>query len=172
MLNRKLISTFAYALLTLGLASGTASAKCPIATWSATAPPVNQLHIFCGEISNNSPKGYHSKVYAPPTDVVTSTQNETVPVNGVYDGRVNFNNGSNKFSTFFPNTCTQAHIIMSVLYAHAHPLVPQPVLPWGTVGPSAPAAGAAGYCLGSNGNPIKLRYATLGNGNINSAFPY
>ena len=58
------------ALIVLGLAA-TASAQpnCNAAgpLWSATAPPVNQRHIFCGEIVNSQPKGYHSIQIFPPT---------------------------------------------------------------------------------------------------------
>lgn len=174
MSSKKLVSLFAYALLTLGLSSGTAWAQCPIAQWSNTVPAINQLHIFCGEISNNGvPKGYHSKVYAPPTDVVTAVQDGPVSASGVYDGQVSFVNHTSKFSTFFPNACTQAQILASVVYANANRRVPQPAVPWGFVGPSAPAQGGAQYCLGANGTPIDIRFAVLPNStNINTAFPY
>jgi hypothetical protein len=174
MFSRKIVSLFACALLGLW-ASGTAFAQCPTGTWSASPPnpQVNQRHIFCGEIGGNGrPKGYHSKVYPPPVDVVLNTQNETAPVNGVYDGRVNFNNGTHKFSTFFPDHCTQAEIVASVRYASANPLHPQPNGPWGSVGPSAAGAHAAGHCLGNDGNPIMVRHADVNNNRINTAFPY
>lgn len=180
MLSKKLAFLFAATLLTLGLASGAASAQCPIAKWSAPVdggPRINQLHIFCGEIDHSKktdiyiPKGYHSKFYAPPTDVVTGTQEESVPVNGVYDGQVDFIHDTHKFSTFFPDACTQEQILASVRYAHAHPAHPQPVIPWGLVGPSAPPQGGEQYCLGTNHAPINIRYAMLG-ADINTAFPY
>lgn len=170
MQSKKLVPIFAYALLTLGLATGTASANCADANygWSATVPPVNVRHVFCGEIRKGAPKGYHSKIYAPATDVVTGTQNPTAPVNGIYNGRVNFLQALHKMSTFFPDACSQPQIVASIVYASQHAI---PVLPWGQAGPSAPAAGGAQYCLGANGNPFPIRHALLANGRVNTAFP-
>ncbi|NYE59925.1 hypothetical protein FHW58_001077 [Duganella sp. 1224] len=173
MLSKKLAAFYAAALLALGLSSGTASAQCPIAQWTGGVPNINQLHIFCGEIAGNGdPKGYHSKVYLPPTNVVAFTGPAAPVANGIYTSQVYFNNLTDKFSTFFPDSCNQAQILASVRYAFANPIA----LPgagtvgWG-VGPSAPAAPGGLYCRGTNGNPFNIRLGILANGNINTAFP-
>lgn len=161
----------AFALSAGTLAASAASANCNDVAygWTDTVPSVNVRHIFCGEIRYNRPKGYHSKVYSPATDVVTGTQNATVPVNGIYNARVNFNNGTNKFSTFFPNACSQDQIVHSVIYAATH--TTGPAVPWGELGPSAPNAGGAEYCLGADGRPFTIRYALDEDDDVNTAFP-
>ncbi len=166
---------------TLGLAvlisvavSGGAQAACALPTWSGGSVPVNQEHVFCGEISGGSPKGYHSATVIPPAvgKTVVSLSNIVPLSNGIYNATAKFSNGSSKLSTFFPNACTQAQIVTSVQYAYAHN--GGPVQPWGVSGMSAPPTGGASYCLNSANQPFEIRMGTIGSGSslkINTAFP-
>jgi hypothetical protein len=172
---KRLFSSATQFLIALGIAgsltAGTALANCndPTYGWTNTVPSVNVRHILCGEIRYNLPKGYHSKVYSPATDVVTGTQNATAPVNGIYNARVNFSNGSYKTSTFFPDACSEAQIVTSILYAVANTTGSH--VTWGELGPSGPLAGGGTYCLGTNGQPFTIRYALDEDNDVNTAFP-
>jgi hypothetical protein len=171
MLLKRLASVFAYTLLALGLAAGNASANCadPNYGWNiATAPAVNVRHIFCGAIVDLEAKGYHSRVYPPPTSVVTNMQDLVLRGNGIYQATVLFNGVPPKMSTFFPNACNQTQIIASIRYASANSA---PSATW-RIGLSAPNVGAAGYCLDSNNTPFMIRYGVnFGTTDINTAFP-
>ncbi len=162
--------------LVAGLGYGSAAAACGLPAWSATVPPVNQEHIFCGEIAaGGAVKGYHSATVVPPGAGQTVTGIAGIaprPTPGLYDARATFRNGATKFSTFFPNGCSQAQIVTSVLYAYSHN--GGPVAPWGISGMSAPPTGGAIYCLDATGQPFEIRMGTLGAGGglrINTAFP-
>ncbi|WP_395824892.1 EndoU domain-containing protein [Elstera sp.] len=155
-------------------ASGGAQAACSLPTWSGGPVPVNQEHVFCGEITGGTPKGYHSATVIPPaTGKTVVSISGIAPIrNGLYNATPRFSNGSTKFSTFFPNACTQAQIVTSVQYAYAHN--GGPVAPWGVSGMSAPPTGGGAYCLDSAGQPFEIRMGTLGSGSglkINTAFP-
>lgn len=168
-----LVSIAKYALaIVLGLGAGTASAGCEDAnySWSQTDPSVNLRHVFCGETAGKKSKGYHSKVFAPTTDVVTGTQNKGAVDNGMYNAQVNFKTPAQaKNSTFFPDSCTEDQIVKSIVYASQNST--GPAQPWGRLGPSAPAGEVAGYCVGADKKRIVIRYALDNDGDVNTAFP-
>lgn len=157
------------------VASSAAQAACSLPTWSGGSVPVNQEHVFCGEISGGTPKGYHSATVVPPAvgKTVVSISNIAPLSNGIYNATAKFSNNSTKLSTFFPNACSQSQIVTSVQYAYAHN-GGQGSLPWGVSGMSAPPTGGASYCLNSAGQPFEIRMGTIGSGSslkINTAFP-
>lgn len=139
--------------------------------FSGPSPQINLVHIFCGEIRNGKPDGYHSELIHP-TPSVLGTRDPRPVRNGrgLYNATVLFSNGATKFSTFYPRTCSQAQIEASIRYAAAQPPQPKPGS-WGFVAPSAPREGGMAYCTGSDGRPFTIRYATLPRGDINTAFP-
>jgi hypothetical protein len=133
-------------------------------------PAINLRHIFCGEIRNGRPDGYHAELMALPTAAVIAVRDRRETRNGIGLATVLFANGATKFSSFYPRRCTEAQIVTSIRYAASQPRTPKPGS-WGFIAPSAPVPGADGYCLGSDGNPFTIRYATLSRGDINTAFP-
>jgi hypothetical protein len=141
--------------------------------WSTTQPRVNRLHVFCGEIgANNTPKGFHSRQLLADSAVVTAVNNIRNQHQGLFDADVDFTAPAqphSKFSTFFPDACTVDQVTASVVYAANNQAGPAPG--WGVLGPSAPPAGGAAYCLDSQGAPFVIRMGLLGNGDVNTAFP-
>jgi hypothetical protein len=164
-----LLATLALAAWTVaGSAEAQPNCNAAGALWSATAPPVNQRHIFCGEIDGVQVKGYHSTQVLP-SNVVTGINNIVPIANGIYNATVTFTNNNTKLSTFFPNGCTADQIVTSVVYAANNST--GPAQPWGRYGPSAPPAGGAAYCLDTTGTRFRIRYGLLNTGNVNTAFP-
>lgn len=168
-------STLIFAGL-LGLFATGARADCadPNFDWSATNPPVNVRHVFCGEFNNQGrPTGLHSMAIVNTSAIILGVNNPVPLGNGIFNATVTFtNNGiqSQKLSTFFPNACSQAQITNSIVYAANHQI--GPALPWGVLGPSAPQANDNNYCLGSNGQPITIRMGLINNNSqVNTAFP-
>ena len=93
---------------------------------------------------------------------------------GVFTADIRFPDGRTKFSTFFPDSCSEPEIVASILYAAAHA---QPTEPWGFAGPSAPGAVSdpeanAAYCR-AQGDAFPIRFGLLGGdrNRINTAFP-
>jgi hypothetical protein len=162
--------------IVLGIAALDAAANCadPNFHWSATNPPINVRHVFCGEFNaQGRPTGMHATVIANTSAIIVGINNPVNLRNGIYDATVTFsNNGivSNKMSTFFPNACNQAQITNSIEYAATHQT--GPAQPWGVLGPSAPQANDNTYCLGSNGQPFAIRMGLINNNaQVNTAFP-
>lgn len=149
-----------------------ADPQCPSPAYhfSATAPQINLRHIFCGEVNNKGKNvGFHSTQALGQIGVPTLVAGTLHTVNApdIFTATSQFPNGGNKFSTFFPNDCSQDQIVESILYAVGHA---EPYHPWGQVGPSAPAGGAVvGHCL-NGGAPFRIRFAEK-DGQINTAFP-
>ena len=181
----KLSQTFATAILLvcglfmLNIAPAMAQVACPANPhWTATNPPINADHVFCGEI-NNGAKGFHSRPGGlNPATVASFVVTQQPNGNGIYGGTVTLvnPNGNNpsKFSTIFPDNCTQAEVEQSVLYAHGNvQACPAGAPGWALCGMNRPANGnGAGYCIGNDANSrFYIAFATLGNGNINTAFP-
>lgn len=159
-----------------GVAVPPGAAPCddPTWGWSATNPPVNTRHVFCGEVdgAQHRPKGFHSNQLLAESTVVTAINNIRNVRNGIYDADVSFAAPAQpnvKMSTFFPDACTVGQITASIVYAVTHQVGPHPQ--WGVLGPSAPQAGAAGYCLDSTGSAFEIRMGLLQNGDVNTAFP-
>lgn len=147
--------------------------------WLETTPPINADHIFCGEIKSNKAKGFHSRPGGiNPATVENFVVTQQANANGVYAGTLTLvnSNGSNpsKFSSIFPDSCTEAQVVQSVLYAHANTeSCPAGAPRWASCGMNRPATDdGAGYCIGDDANSrFTIAFATLNNGNINTAFP-
>lgn len=160
-------------VLSLG-APMAAQAACPLPVWSSTTPPLNQTHVFCGEIAGSGKvTGYHSEMVVPPKagNTVVSVSGQTFVSGDIYYGYPKFSNGVTKYSTFFPKTCSQAQIITSALYVAS---TGSPASDWGVIGPSAPSTGGSTYCLNKGAAfPMKVDPKTDSKGKtyLNTAFP-
>jgi hypothetical protein len=141
----------------------------PAFHWSETQPPINLRHIFCGEIDGGRPKGLHSARLLETSPVALAVRRRQEEGAGVYSAVVRFAGGKEKLSTFFPDACTVEDVARSVTFAARHVSGRNPA--WGELGPSAPAAGAPGYCLDARGEPLTIRFGRLRDGRINTAFP-
>jgi hypothetical protein len=137
--------------------------------WSDDDPPINRRHVFCGEINDGKPMGFHSTRLQATSQVVTGVRELSQARNGIADATVAFTNGATKFSTLFPDACTVDQVLASIHYASTRATRPHPV--WGKLGPSAPAPAAEGYCLDGGGQPFEIRLGFLRDGRINTAFP-
>ncbi|MGF1641735.1 MAG: EndoU domain-containing protein [Rhodospirillales bacterium] len=137
--------------------------------WSDGAPAVNLRHVFCGELRRGRPLGVHSMRLVGTSPVVTAVAPRPDGRDGIYDARVRFRNGATKFSTFFPDACTVEQVVASIRHAATHGTRDHPQ--WGKLGPSAPAADAAGFCLDAAGRPFDIRIGVLADGRVNTAFP-
>jgi len=137
--------------------------------WSNDQPAINRLHVFCGEVSRDRPKGFHSNRLQSTSAVVTGVTARSNERDGIYDASVKFRNGTTKFSTFFPDACTVDQVVASIRYAATHVERPHPQ--WGKLGSSAPEDENDGYCLDANGDPFEIRMGLLADGRVNTAFP-
>ena len=149
-----------------------------IAHWSDTNPPINQEHVFCGEWNKrkNRPSGFHSRPGGEnPATVGTLKITQKHNVKGLYGVRWSFSGHSNreKFSSMFPDTCNQDHVLKSVIYAAKNQIpCPEGAPHWAKCGPNKPAQGGQGYCEASDHSIFTIGFATLKNSNrINTAFP-
>ncbi len=99
----------------------------PQVQWSATRPPVNLTHIFCGEInSRGRPTGFHARPGGrePPNARVVEIEDGPNAL-GVYTARVavrrpasGWQAADEKFSSFFPDTMTPAEVLAVILAAY------------------------------------------------------
>lgn len=137
--------------------------------WSDHRPAINVRHIFCGEIRSGKPKGFHSTRLRDSSEVVVGVRGISRSAQGIYTGTVVFTDGLTKFSTFFPDACTVDEVLASIHHASIHIDGDHPA--WGSLGPSAPAAGADGYCLDHRGQPFPIRMGLFDDGRVNTAFP-
>ena len=143
--------------------------------WSATDPSINLRHVFCGDTNRRGRAvGFHAILAlgqpGVPALILDSIEPDGRDRTETFTADIRFPDGQTKFSTFFPEACSEAEIIASILYAQERA---EPTEPWGFVGPSAPGAGGdGGYCL-ADGAPFPVRFGTLddGTGRINTAFP-
>ncbi|NER38046.1 MAG: EndoU domain-containing protein [Oscillatoria sp. SIO1A7] len=145
--------------------------------WSGSNPPVSQTHIFCGEWDSrrSRPKGFHSRPNGiNPRTVANFRITQRANSQGIYGATWSYagQSGKTKFSTMFPDRCSQQQVLKSILYAAAHrQSCPSSAPNWAWCGPSAPAPKAQRYCNGNNGSVFSIAGASLRNGNINTAFP-
>ncbi len=146
-----------------------------IAHWSSTNPPVNQTHIFCGEWSQNRPKGFHSRPGGlTPNTVENFKITQSANNQGIYGGTWNYSGHSSqtKFSTMFPDSCTQTQVLNSIIYAATHQQnCPSNAPRWAWCGSNAPSANAENYCKSNNNSLFTIAGAFLNDGKINTAFP-
>lgn len=150
-------------------AAALADCRHPGFAWSEGEPPINRRHVFCGEVRDGEPKGFHSTALRPTTDLIVAIDARGSGRDGIYQAIAQFSNGRRKFSTFFPDRCTVAEVTRSIAHAAAHPARRHPV--WGEIGPSAPADAAPGYCLDDRGRVFEIRFSRQKSGRINTAFP-
>ena len=145
--------------------------------WSATNPPVSQTHIFCGEWDSrrSNPKGFHSRPNSiSPRTVANFKITQGANAQGIYGATWSYagQSGRTKFSTMFPDRCSQQQVLSSILYAAANrQTCPVSAPNWAWCGLSAPAPRSQGYCTGNDDNVFTIAGASLRNGNINTAFP-
>jgi len=170
-----LVAAVFCAVTLLTLCPAVAQINCAaLPQWSATAPPVNQVHIFCGEW-NGGPKGFHSRPGGlNPATVTNFTVNQPANTQGIYSGIWEYvgHPGVTKFSTMFPDACSQSQVLQSILYAAAHPIACPAGAPfWAWCGNNAPLGGGGIYCNSANGTVFVIAGASLANGNVNTAFP-
>jgi hypothetical protein len=137
--------------------------------WSDHLPPINRRHVFCGEIRDGEPKGFHALALRPTARLVRAVERRAGERRGIYQAIVQFANGRRKLSTFFPDRCTVEEITRSIHHAASHPGGRHPA--WGEIGPSAPTDGAGGFCLDDDGRRFEIRFSRLKDGRINTAFP-
>jgi len=115
-------------------ASGESEMNCAgLSHWSATHPPVNQQHVFCGEWNKrkNRPAGFHARPGGDtPAPVGALKMSQQPNTQGLYGVRWSYtgHSGREKFSSMFPDTCTDDQILKSIVYD-------------GTILPMAGAAG-------------------------------
>lgn len=166
--------------LLLSITPAFAQVACPANPhWSATVPPINMDHVFCGEIKNNNAKGFHSRPNGiNPATVVSFVKTQEENVNGIYGGIVTLINpgGPNpsKYSSIFPDSCSQGQVVESILYSYSHQQACPPGAPvWATCGVNRPQnSDSAKYCVGNDvSSQFYIAFALLANGDINTAFP-
>lgn len=137
--------------------------------WSDHDPPINLRHVFCGEIKEGKPKGFHSTRLQSTSPVIEGIRRRSEGRGGITDAMIVFDGGKTKFSTLFPDSCTVDQILASIHYTSTRTTRPHPA--WGKIGRSAPAPTADGYCLDDRGQPFEIRLGFLRDGRINTAFP-
>ncbi|MEM9245990.1 MAG: EndoU domain-containing protein [Cyanobacteria bacterium P01_F01_bin.153] len=172
------IATAAIAcLMVLTLPVTARGASCNgLSTWSrfSSGPQVNQAHVFCGEFSNNRPKGFHSRPGGRNPNTVANLQITQNPNRqGIYGIRWSHTNNPQrtKFSTMFPDNCSTGQVLNSVRYAAGNRYqCPASAPSWSWCGPSAPASGGD-YCRGNNGDRFTVAGAFTRRNDVNTAFP-
>ncbi|MBU1429736.1 EndoU domain-containing protein, partial [Myxococcota bacterium] len=149
-------------------------AQLPEWTQRPKGPQLNQRHVFCGEWDERKgrAKGFHAQPGGRTPRGVTALRVTQKPdARGIYGGRWAFTErpGAEKFSTMFPDSCTQAQVIESILYAEGHRQpCPADAPGWAWCGPSKPAQGGEGYCEVKGGQPFIIAGASLSRGDINT----
>ena len=98
----------------------------PEPVWSASEPPVNLTHIFCGEInSRGRPVGFHArpKGFDPPNARLIEIIDGPNAL-GVYTAEVairaeatGWQTADEKFSSFFPDSMTSQQVLDAILAA-------------------------------------------------------
>ncbi len=152
--------------------------------WSnfATGSQVNQQHVFCGEFDNGRPKGFHARPGGSnPSSIARVTVTQTPNSRGIYSIRWSHRNDPDrsKFSTMFPDRCSQAQVTESIRYAAANPVsCPAGAPDWAWCGYNYPGNNRPGtgdsnrFCQGNDGQRFIIAGALIrGRNRINTAFP-
>jgi hypothetical protein len=180
--SRKILAALTLSLvmvLTVFIGSvGSEMACAGIAHWSATSPPINQQHVFCGEWNSRKsrPAGFHSRPAGEnPTTIGTLTVTQQPNPKGLYGVRWSYagHPDRRKFSTMFPDTCSRDQVLRSIGYAVKHPgACPAGAPPWAKCGPNKPPQNGRDYCEASDGSIFAIAFATLKDSDkVNTAFP-
>lgn len=129
----------------------------PVSAAGITAP-VDLRHIFCGEASGlTRAGGFHSILGfgqpGAPSAILLATPPTVFPP----AGSIHFPEGQAKYSSFFPFHCSYEETLASIL--HATVARGRDVGRDGETveGPSAPSAGAEGFCTRRDGAPFRIR---------------
>jgi hypothetical protein len=168
-------------LLVLTFFSGPVAAEMDcsrIPHWSATIPPVNQQHVFCGEWNHRKkrPAGFHSRPAAEnPLTVGSLAVTQRPNAKGIYGVRWSYagHPDREKFSTMFPDTCSREQVLRSIVYAARHSTpCPQGAPRWAKCGPNKPLREGGDYCEASDRSLFTIGFATLKDSDrVNTAFP-
>jgi hypothetical protein len=141
-------------------------------------PQVNQMHIFCGEWANNTPKGFHSRPGGiNPSTVGQFTLSQPPNAQGIYGGQWTYRGRprSEKFSTMFPDTCSMLTVLNSIVHAINHQApCPTNAPAWAVCGPNRPHPvfpGAGPFCDATDGTVFTIAMGLLANRYVNTAFP-
>jgi hypothetical protein len=139
---------------------------------------VNQVHIFCGEWKNGTPRGFHSRPGGlDPATIDRFTITQQVNAQGIYGGTWSYRGHAQprKFSTMFPDTCLRPQVIHSIAYAASHRTpCPANAPDWAICGPNRPhpvPPDPRPFCDASDGTIFTVAMALRGNGNVQTAFP-
>jgi hypothetical protein len=161
--------------------AGEAAINCvTLAPWTnyPTPPQVHQLHVFCGEWKQNTPRGLHARPGGlNPVTVDRFTITQVANAQGIYGGSWIYTGHPHppKFSTMFPDDCTMSQVLHSIVYAARHATrCPAHAPRWAVCGPNRPpsASPSAGlFCDSSNGRIFLIAMAKLSDGRVNTAFP-
>jgi hypothetical protein len=146
--------------------------------WSQTNPPINQMHVFCGEWNTRKqrPAGFHSRPAGNnPTSVGKLIITQKPGSKGLYGVRWSYAGRPDreKFSSMFPDTCSRSQVLKSIAYAanHSKPC-PAGAPRWARCGPNRPPGPEPGYCRASDDSIFTIAFATLRNSDkVNTAFP-
>jgi len=116
------------ALLVIGvwlITCGSWAAPAAAAQWSATDPPINETHIFQGEINKRGrPVGFHSRPAGKdPANARVDKIHHGPNRFGIYDAQVEirksfFHKWMTKRSTLFPDTMSRQAVIDAILHAY------------------------------------------------------
>ncbi|MEQ5776232.1 EndoU domain-containing protein [Thalassospira sp. NFXS8] len=166
-----------------------AQVACPGQGHSSGTYSINLEHVFCGEVNaKNRFVGFHSRPGAvnPATISAVNVTPGSENANGIYDATVFWNsarvgaaNPSNpsKFSTLFPDDCSQTQIEETITYAadHLEAACPAGAPGWTKCGYNRPeplpVADAGKYCVGKDAS-LRFSVAMAISGTaINTAFP-
>jgi hypothetical protein len=129
--------------------------------WSRTDPPVNQTHIFEGEINKRGkPVGFHSRPGGnDPANARVVRILEGPNDNGIYIAIVRIRGSAwgqwrEKRSTFFPDRMDRHTILKAILYAYRNR-----------------STGESAKFRGPSGHGFTIEGWLLENGAINTAYP-
>jgi len=147
--------------------------------WSnmASGAQVNQQHIFCGEFDNGRPKGFHSRPGGSNPHTIARVSVTQAPNNrGIYSVRWSHveNPARDKFSTMFPDRCSQAQVMESIRYAAANRVsCPSGAPDWAWCGYNRPGTGDSNrFCQADDGRRFVIAGAFIrGRNRVNTAFP-
>ncbi|TAD76229.1 MAG: hypothetical protein EA001_12460 [Oscillatoriales cyanobacterium] len=152
--------------------------------WSnfASGSQVNQHHIFCGELDNGRPKGFHSRPGGSnPSSIARSRIEDQPNSRGIYSIRWRHRDDRSreKFSTMFPDRCSQAQVTESIRYAAANRVsCPAGAPDWAWCGYNYPGNNRLGtgdsnrFCQANDGQRFVIAGALIrGRNRVNTAFP-
>lgn len=127
--------------------------------WSNTSPAINLWHVFEGEINRKGkPVGFHSRPGGqdPANARVVKVKSQPNRA-GIYTATIEVRDGNRwlqKFSSFFPDSMSQAQVTAAVVHAYKNSKNPK-AQPW----------------RGPSGHNFQIEGYTLSKGDINTAFP-